>query len=160
MKTQIMVALTVFLISASVFSITGRDKWDQIKSSNEVIIQQPIFAGAFGPKGLFNTCFTDEEFKSKAPVANCLSYHQVIVNSATGPYKDYVCSNSESRNVSISRTFTQEECVKHNRSGECLEYDSVTSVYPTSFQLVVIESGGGQSGNFIFSKPYRISACD
>lgn len=160
MKTQMMVALTVFLISASVFSITGRDKWETIKSSNEVIIQQPIFAGVFGQKGLFNACFTDEEFRSKTPVENCLSYRQVIVNSATGPYKDYVCNEYESRNVTISRTYTQEECVKHDRSGECLEYDSVTSVYPTTFQLVVIESGGSQSGNFIFSKPYTISACD
>lgn len=161
MKTRMMVALiTVFLISASGFSITGRDNWQTIRASREVIIQQPTFAGAFGQQGLFNACATDEEFKSKSPVSTCLSYRQVISNSKTGPYKDYVCNDFETRNVTISRTYTQEECVKHDLTGECLEYDSVTSVYPTSFQLVVIESGSEQSGNFIFSKSYGVAACD
>jgi len=160
MKTHLMVILTIFLISASVLAVTGRDSWSSIKSSGEIIIQQPTFAGAFGKQGLFNACATEEEFKSITPVSTCLNYRQVIVSSSTGPYKDYVCNEYESRNVNISRTYTQEECVKHNRSGECLEYDSVTSVYPTSFQLVVIESGSEKTGNFIFSKPYNIPACD
>lgn len=160
MKTQMMVTLTVFLISASVLAVTGRDNWATIRSSGEILIQQPTFAGAFGPEGLFNACSTDEEFKSKTPVSTCLSYRQVISQSSTGPYKDYVCSEYESRNVVISRTYTQEECVKHDRSGECLEYDSVTSVYPKIIQLVVIETGNEKSGNFIFSKPYKIPACD
>ena len=160
MKIQMMVTIFVFLISASVLAVTGRDSWTSIRSSGELLIQQPTFAAAFGPQGLFNACATDEEFKSLVPVSTCLSYRQVTIDSPTGPYKDYVCNESESRNVSISRTYTQEECVKHDRSGECLEYDSVTSVYPKSIDLVVIESGNEKSGNFIFSKPYKIPACD
>lgn len=160
MKTQLMVTLTALLLSSDVFSITGRDSWQTIRSSHEVIIQHPVFAGAFGPEGLFNACATEEEFRSKIPVQKCLSYRQIIRTSNTGTYKDYVCNEYEAKNVSISRTYTQEECVKHDRSGECLEYDTVTSVYPTSFFLVVIESNANKSGNFIFSKAYSILACD
>lgn len=160
MKMQMMVALTVFLISSSSFSITGRDNWQTIRSSEEVLIQQPVFAGALGPQGLFNACATEEEFRSKTPVQNCLSYRPVMKTTNTGTYKDYVCEEYETKNVVISRTFTQEECVKHDRSGECLEYDSVTSVYPKRFQLVVIESRTDSSGNFIFSKSYSIPSCD
>lgn len=160
MKIQVMATIYVFLISTNALAVTGRDNWTSIRSSGEILIQQPTFAGAFGPQGLFNACATDEEFRSLTPVSRCLSYRQVTVDSPTGPYKDYVCSESESKNMAISRTYTQEECVKHDRSGECLEYDSVTSVYPKSIELVVIESGGEKTGNFIFSKPYKIPACD
>lgn len=160
MKIRMMLALTIFLISTSGFSITGRDNWQTIRASREVIIQQPTFAGAFGPQGLFNACATEEEFKSKLPVSTCLSYRQVFTDSKTGPYKDYACNDFETRNVSISRTFTQEECVRHNQNGECVEYDNVTSVYPTSFQLVVIEAGGEQAGHLIFTKSYGIPPCD
>jgi hypothetical protein len=159
MKTQMMVTIIVFFISTSVLAVTGRDNWPTIRSSRDILIQQPTFAGAFGPAGLFNACATDEEFRSKTSVSTCLSYRQVITYSSKGPYKDYICNHFESRHVNISRTYTQEECVKYDRSGECLEYDSVTSVYPTSFQLVVIESGSEKTGNFIFSKPYNIPSC-
>jgi len=160
MKTHMMAALTIFLLPCSGFSITGRDSWQTIRSSHEVVIQHPVFAGAFGPQGLFNACATEEEFRSRMPVQNCLSYRQIIKASSTGTYKDYVCSKYESKNVIIGRTYTQEECVKHARSGECLEYDSVTSVYPTNFQLVVIESSSNPSGNLLFTKAYTIPACD
>jgi hypothetical protein len=154
------VTFAVFLISVNVLAITGRDNWATIKSSREILIQQPTFASAFGPEGLFNACSTDQEFKSKTPVTICLSYRKVVTNSKTAPYKDYVCNEYELRNVVISRTYIQEECVKHDRFKECIEYDSVTSVYPTSIQLVVIEIGDEKSGNFIFSKPYKIPSCD
>ncbi len=160
MKTQMMVALTIFFLPYSGFSVTGRDSWQTIRSDHEVIIQHPVFAGALGPLGLFNACTTDEEFRSKTPVQTCLSYRQIIRTSNTGSHKDYVCNDYESKNITISRTYTQEECVKHDRFGECLEYDSVTSVYPTSFQLVVIESSTNPSGNLLFSKAYTIPACD
>lgn len=160
MKTQKMVALTILLLPFNVFPITGRDNWQTIRSSHEVIIQQPVFAGALGPQGLFNACATDEEFRSKTPVQSCLSYRQVIKSSNKGLYKDYVCDDYESRNVVISRTFTQEECVKHNPIGECVEYDSVTSVYPTSFQLPVISFNEGGLNNFIFSKAYAVEKCN
>lgn len=157
---QLLVVLYTFLLPCIAYSITGRDDWQTIRSSQEVLIQQPVFAGAFGPLGLFNVCATDEEFKSITPVQTCLSYRQVIRTSNAGKYKDYVCNHYESRNIIISRTYTQDECVKHDYWGECLEYDSVTSVYPTSFQLPVIESRGETSNNFIFSKPYKMKACD
>lgn len=166
MKTQLMVALTISLISTSGYSVTGRDSWQNIRASREVLIQQPTFAGAFGSQGLFNACATEDEFRSLTPVQSCLSYHQVTRQSEKGPYKDYDCTEYETRHVVISRTFTQEECVKfapmtQSNSGECLEYDNVTSVYPTSFQLVVIDSQQADTGrSFIFSKPYRIPACN
>ena len=160
MKTQTLMTLTILLMPYNVFSITGRDNWSTIKSSSEVIIQQPIFAGAFGPQGLFNACATDEEFRSKTPVKVCLSYKQVLKTSATGSYKDYVCNEYEIRNVVIGRTFTQEECVKHDRIGECIIYDSVTSVYPTNFQLPVISFNEGALNNFIFSKAYAVETCN
>ena len=160
MKTQMMVALSIFLISNNGFSITGRDSWQTIRSTHEILIQHPVFAGALGPQGLFNACATEDEFRSKTPVKSCLSYRQVIKTSNAGTYKDYVCNEYESKNVTISRTYTQEECVKNDRSGECLEYDSVTSIYPTSFFLVVIEANNTSSGNFIFRKAYSIPACD
>ena len=160
MKIQTLMTLTILLASYNVFSITGRDNWSTIKSSHEVIIQQPIFAGAFGPQGLFNACATDEEFRSISPVKVCLSYKQVLRTSITGAYKDYECNHYEMRNIVIARTFTQEECVKNDRIGECIEYDSVTSVYPTSFQLPVISFNEGALNNFIFSKAYAVERCN
>ena len=159
MKVQILVTLTILLIPYNVFSITGRDNWQTIKLSREVIIQHPIFAGAFGPEGLFNACSTDEEFRSKRPVEVCLSYRQVTKYSQKGAYKDYECKDYEIKNVIISRTFTQEECVHHDHLGECIEYDLVTSVYPTSFQIPVISLNEGALNNFIFSKAYSVERC-
>lgn len=160
MYFKVLAALSIFLSSANGFSITGRDDWKTIRASQDVIIQQPTFASAFGPQGLFNACATDEVFKSKTPVQNCLSYAQVLKTSEAGTYKDYVCTEYEMRHVIISRTFTQNECVKHASNGECVEYDDVTSVYPTSFQLAVVDSYSQPAGDFIFSKAYRIPACE
>ena len=160
MKMQILVTITVLLLSYKVSSITGRDNWQTIKSNREVMIQQPVFAGAFGPQGLFNACVTDEEFKSKTPVKVCLSYKQIFKSTTNGTHIDYECSDYEFKNITISRTFTQEECVKHDHIGECIEYDSVTSVYPTSFQLPVVEFNQGALNNFIFSKAYAVETCN
>ena len=160
MKLQILVASIVLLQSHNIVAITGKDNWETIKLSHEVIIQQPIFAGAFGPEGLFNACLTDEEFRSKKPVKVCLSYSQIIKYTQNRAYKDYECKDYEIKNVVISRTFTQEECVKHDHLGECIEYDSVTSVYPSHFQIPVISFNDGALNNFIFSKAYSVEKCN
>ena len=160
MKTLKMAAIMlVFFSTTSALAITGRDNWQAIRGSREVLIQQPLFASAFGPQGLFNACYTEEDFRSVTPVESCLSYRPVIRHSSTGSYKDYVCNEYEKRNVIISRTYTQIECVKRT-SGECTEYDSVTSVYPTGFKLVVIEAEGPEAAtDFIFMKTYAIPSC-
>ena len=59
--------------------------------------------------------------------------------------------------MALSRTYTQVECVKRIY-GECVEYDSVISVYPTGFKLVVIEAEESDA-SFIFTKTYSVPAC-
>lgn len=163
------VAIIVFsLVSISAYPLTGKDRWLEIRNSRDVLIQQPTFAAAFGPQGLFNACHTEDEFKSRTPVKTCLSYREIIKENPNSPnetYKDYECAEYESRDVSISRTFNQSTCLRHapmdeNSSGECIEFGNVTSVYPTSFQLAVIEAEGAQYGNFIFSKAYAVPSCN
>ncbi len=129
------------------------------------MIQQPTFAGIFGPEGLFNACTTDDEFKSIRPVKNCLEYREVLRQSERGVYKDYVCAAYEIKPVSISRTYIQNICVRHaamraNSSGECIQYDSITSVYPTTFSFAVIEANNDDYGNFLFSKTFALQSCD
>lgn len=159
MKARLIAILISIFFSISTFAVTGRDNWQTIRASREVLIQQPLFASAFGPQGLFNACYTDEEFRSVTPVESCLSYRPIIRHSPTGAYKDYVCGQYEKKNVTITRTYIQVECVKR-LYGECVEYDSVTSVYPTGFKLVVIEAEKSEVPIFIFMKTYSIPACD
>lgn len=166
MKSKI--ALLIFimtLLSGNSFAITGKNSWRDIRTSLDVIIQQPTFAGTFGSSGLFNVCTTDDEFKSIKPVKTCLEYREVIRQSESGSYRDYTCVNYETKPVSISRTFIQNVCIRHalmtsQSSGECTEYASVTSVYPTSFSFAVIEASGEEYGNFLFSKKFALSTCE
>ncbi|MBC7714552.1 MAG: hypothetical protein H7177_14495 [Rhizobacter sp.] len=160
---------TLFIVMTlgclNAFALTGIDNWNEIRSSRDVMIQQPTFAGAFGTNGLFNVCTTDDEFKSINPVKTCLEYREVIRHSESGMYKDYTCVNYETKAVSISRTYIQNVCVRHapmtnQSSGECVEYASVTSVYPTSFSFAVIEASGEEYGDFLFSKTFALKTCE
>lgn len=159
MKAHVIVAISICVLPNNAFPITGRDNWQTISSSDEVNVIHPLFAGRFGPKGLFNACSTDEEFISKTPIQTCLSYKEISKNTDQGILKDYECRDYESKNVSISRTYTQVECVKYNHTGECLEYDSVTSVYPRALHLVVTDSNEESSNNLLFTKAYTVAAC-
>lgn len=163
MQKKMMIMLTLALASSSAFSVTGKDSWREIRTSGDLLIQQPTFAKVFGPQGLFNACATEDELKSLTPVKNCLSYREITkINPETGAaYRDYACSEYEIKHVSISRTYTEDACVRHdNTSGECLAYSNVTSVYPTSFQFAVIEAEGISNGEFIFSKTYALPPCE
>jgi hypothetical protein len=139
MKKQ-MLMIVLAIMSSNAFSVTGLDRWKDIRSSTDLMIRQPAFAKIFGEQGLFNACATEEELRSKTPVKS---------------------NELGTRNISISRVHTENVCVNHdNRSGECLEYGDVTSVYPTSFQLAVLEVQENGNGDFIFSKTYALSPCD
>ena len=149
------------LISTSAFSLTGRDRWIDIRRDPEVLVQHPTFAKAFGPQGLFNACVSEDEFRTIKPVTTCLSYKEVFKNNQ----REFECAENETRHVQISRTYHENACVRHapataDSSGECLEYGNVTAVYPTSFKLAVIEAEGAEYGNLIFSKSYAIPTCE
>lgn len=152
-------------ITMDSFAITGRDNWGDIRRSDEVMIQQPTFAGIFGPEGLFNACTTDDEFKSIKPVKNCLEYREVIRQSETGKYRDYVCTFYETKPISISRTYIRNICVKHavklrSSAVECIQYESVTMLYPTTFSFAVIDTASEEYGNYLFSKTFALQSCD
>jgi hypothetical protein len=153
------------LLTLDSFAITGFDSWKIIRASDDVIIQQPTFAGVFGPEGLFNACTTDDEFKSIKPVRNCVFYQAVKLNSERGLTNDYVCAAYETKQVSISRTYIQNVCVRYSpmspySSGECIEYESITSVYPTTFSLPVFDKSTQEYGEFLFSKTLALQSCD
>lgn len=159
------VCFTIALLTLDSFAITGFDSWKALRSSEDVIIQQPTFAGVFGPEGLFNACTTDDEFKSIRPVRNCVFYRTVKLNSERGISKDYVCAAYETKQVSISRTFIQNICVRYSpmsahSSGECIEYESVILVYPTTFSFPVFERRPREYGEFLFSKTFALQSCD
>lgn len=156
MKNKMVMTTLVFVISSAVVSISpalaisGRDTWKSIRASRDVLIEQPAFAGVFGDQGLFNACVTEDEFRSLVPVKTCLSNG---------------CQDYEIRNVTVNRVHTKNVCVRFApmnaySSGECVDYQVVTAVYPTSFKLPVIEGNGEQSGDYIFSKNYSVPACE
>jgi hypothetical protein len=156
----------LILFSANTFAITGFDSWPTIKTSKEVTILQPTFASAFGPGGLFNACTTDNEFKSLSPVKTCLQYTSVTrYNTENKLYKDYECSAYDIREVSMSRTYIQNVCLKHapmnsQVSVECIEYGLVNSVYPTTFSFPVVEASSEEHGSLLFSKTFAIVSCE
>lgn len=156
MKKQLVMTTLVFITSTALISIspalaiTGRDSWKVIRASHDVLIEQPAFAGVFGDQGLFNACATEDEFRSLVPVKTCLSNG---------------CEKYEIRNVTVNRVHTKNICVRFApmnaySSGECVDYKTVTAMYPTSFQLPVIEGDAEQSGDYIFSKNYSVPACE
>lgn len=155
MKKLLMVTAALSLIvsvlsSDPALALTGKDNWKSIRSSRDVLIQQPSFAEVFGDQGLFNACATEDEFRSRTPVKTCLNNG---------------CSDFEIRNIVVNRVYNANVCVKFapmsaTSSGECVDFDVVTAVYPTSFQLPVIEANGEQSGDYVFSKNYSIPACE
>lgn len=161
MKKILMMLMVMGTVSNSALALTGKDRWQDIRTSPEVLIQHPTFAKAFGPQGLFNACVTEEEFRTIKPVTTCLSYKEVYKNNQ----REFECAESETRHIQISRTYNQNVCLRHapasfDSSGECLEYGNSTSVYPTSFKLAVIEGVGSEYGNLIFSKSYAVPTCE
>lgn len=150
MKKQLVMLAIALMAITPALAITGRDTWKSIRASRDVLIQQPAFAEVFGNQGLFNACVTEDEFRSLKPVKTCLSNG---------------CEDFEMRHVTVNRVHTKNVCVRFSpmsadSSGECVDYDTVTAVYPTSFQLPVIEANGQQSGDYIFSKNYSVPACE
>lgn len=160
-KIMMMMLMVIPMISQTASALTGKDRWQDIRTNPEVLIQHPTFAKAFGPQGLFNACVTEDEFRTIKPVTTCLSYKEVIRNNQ----REFECAENETRHVQISRTYNQNICLRHapataDSSGECLEYGNSTSVYPTSFKLAVIEGVGSEYGNLIFSKSYAVPTCE
>lgn len=165
MKATILFAL--LFISFDIFAITGKDDWKTIRKSREVLIQHPSFTERFGPKKIFNICVSGDEFKSIGPVKNCVAYNEVESddqNRSLSGYKEYNCTKFITENIVMNRVHTNERCVRfapinEYTSGECLEYSPVTSFYPTSYSLPIIEADGDQYGTHLFSKTYAIPEC-
>ena len=159
------IAFALAFLSTESFAITGKDSWSKLRSSGEVMILQPTFAGIFGPEGLFNACTTDHEFKSIKVVKNCIEFKEVTRESESGFFKDYICTSFETKHVSIRRNYIKNVCANFSQmtaysSSECLQYESRKSVYPTTFSFIVIEASGEEFGNFLFSKTFALQSCD
>lgn len=167
MKNIIGYLLVVLLVNwKNAAAITGKNNWKEIISSDGLSIQQPAFSGVFGSSRLFNSCTTDDEFKSIKPVKICLEYKITTALKENGMEieSDYHCSRYETRPVSMSRTYLKNICVRYSpknsfSQGECIEYDQVTSIYPTAFSLAVIETDKEFYGQLLFLKTFAPQTC-
>lgn len=164
---QAYIMSAILLFSQNIHAITGKDDWKTIRKNREVLVIQPAFAEAFGPKGLFNACLSGDEFRSINPVKTCVAYSEIASddqNRSLSGYKKYNCTKYQTEHVSVPRTYTADRCVKFApinefTSGECIEYAPNTSVYPTAYSFPVIEADGDQYGTHLFSKTYAIPEC-
>ncbi len=164
----IMVALTAAtLFSQTSFAASPRDSWSTLRSSRDVLILQPGIVMSMGKAGVFNTCATDSELRSINPVKTCTAYERVVhgnPNSEAGGWIEYVCTNYETKDITITREHEEQVCVKWSRTteastGECLEYQTVTKTYPRDFSIEVVGANGEMYMQHMFNKSYSLPDC-
>lgn len=146
MKLSTIALITSLFTSINLFAITGQDRWEMIRASTDVYIQQPSFAQVFGQHGLFNACHTPKEFKSLTPVKNCITYRNVIHHTSEGAFNDYVCTKYEKKFASVSRFY--------------LKNGSTHAIYPETIKLIVFEAQDSEAAAFLFAKNYTLPPCE
>jgi hypothetical protein len=129
------------------FAVTGKDSWEIIRKTPGLIIVQPQFAQAFGTKGLFNVCVTDEQFRNINPVESCSG------NKSDG------CIEYTLQQVTVERLFSRNICTERQYE-KCMSYDTVVQTYPNSFYLPVLEKKANGTKQLIFSKKYSVPECE
>lgn len=158
--------LCYLLAISSAFAQSARSDWSSIRLERRVSILQPEFAKQFGPSGIFNICYDDDEFKSIRPVNVCTIYRETkmgIPNSEVGQTIVKKCIERVPKDIQIPRTMTRDVCKKRAAptefsSNECLEWTSVTTTLSTSYKLPVVNVV--TEGNEMFKKVYDIPKCD
>lgn len=158
--------LTTLTTMSSAFAQSVRSEWSAIRLDRRVSILQPEFTKQFGPAGIFNICYDDDEFKSITPVNVCTIYRESkvgIPNSEIGQTIIKKCIERVPQDIQIARTVTRDVCKTRAAptefsSNECLEWTSVTSTLPLNYKLPVVNIV--TEGNEMFKKGYDIPKCD
>ena len=143
--------LLLLLISNIAFAITGMDNWESIRQTPGLILVQPHFAQAFGPKGLFNACATDEQFRNINPVKTC------ALNKIDS------CLEHSVQSVTVERLFNRKICSEQTEGQqyeECMTYETSLSSYPKSFFIPVMEKDSRGQKRLLFSKKYSLPECE
>lgn len=170
MKKVMLLFLASSLASNTGLAVTGRDSWQSIRQTPGLVLLQPKFAQAFGPRGLFNACITDEQFRSITPVNTCVLYKgTTCAESALQPVTMERVSNrkvcweqvpSESNDERGSEKLSQEKPYEQPYE-ECLSDPYASSPLSSiSFYIPVIERSKEGKDKFLFSKKYSLPACE
>jgi hypothetical protein len=148
-----MTRVGIFIIVISIifppraYAVTGKDNWETIRKIPELIIVQPEFAKAFGTKGLFNACTTDEQFRNINPVGTC-------PDDKSGGCLEYTLQQ-----VTVERLFSRKICT-HWQDQKCINYDTFIQIHPKSFYLPILEKKSDGTRALIFSKKYSVPECE
>jgi len=153
MKMLTLAMTMTLLTSGNAFTQTVNDTWQSIRKNKDLHIMQPQFAEAMGSDGLFNTCATDDEFKSLMPIRVCKEYDEVK------------CLRFEQEKVVISRTVQETYCKKHiplseTNWGSCEEYGTRTIFLGKKYKLEVVQNTGKLYMHHLFNKTFTIPNCE
>lgn len=129
------------------YAVTGKDSWDTLRKTPGLVIVQPEFAQAFGTKGLFNACTTDEQFRNIDPVRFCPD------DKSSG------CLEYTLQQVTVERFFSRNICSERQYQ-KCMSYETIVQTHPKSFFLPVLEKKANGPGALIFSKKYSVPECE
>lgn len=154
----------VALGSVSAFAFPSADQsWDQIFKTAGVTATDP-FSG-FG--SVFNMCATETEFRTINQVDTCTEWKEIVPpNPDQQSY--WICASTGKSHLSMPRTRNVQVCVKEapvlnpdTYTGPiCLQYETRSMTYPTTFTLQVwYDRGGESSAQYLFSKDYTLAAC-
>jgi hypothetical protein len=146
-RVGIFILVISTLFPPRAYAVTGKDSWDTIRKTSGLIIVQPEFAKAFGTKGLFNACATDEQFRNIDPVRSCPDD------------KSDCCLEYTLQQVAVERLFSRNICTERQYQ-KCMSYETIVQTHPKSFYLPVLEKKPDGSRALVFSKKYSVPECE
>lgn len=156
-----------FVFAADQTTATVKKDWTEIVRDKDVMIDQPSFADNMGPKGVFNTCYTETEFKSIEPVEVCAEFESSEIyplNTEMGPVYNFNCQKKMSKQVVISRSVERSICEQTPRiqregdNAKCLK-EKFQDQLPTTLSMEVMRASGEAKGQSLFTKGYQIPKC-
>ncbi len=155
------------LFAADQMTASPKKDWTEIVKDKDVMIEQPSYADNMGPKGVFNTCYTENEFRSIEPVEVCAEFESTEINPAgteMGPNYDFYCEKKMSKQIVISRSVERSICEqtprlqKEAENAKCLKAKFQDQL-PTTLRMEVVRATGEAKGQSLFTKNYQIPKC-
>lgn len=146
---------------------TRKANWEVITSDQNVQVIQPSYASGMGPRGIFNMCATENEFRSIEPVASCEQYKFIQLHGDStefGENIDFHCTQIASGQIAITRNIPRDICEKsvrledEDKNATCLKTKTV-DMLPTDLKLEVVRGRGEAKGQSLFVKNYQIPKC-
>ena len=167
-----MKSITLFLAMAllfisNAFAVSLKDNWNTIRLNHELLILQPEFAEVMGSEGFFNTCATDETFRSMRPVKVCKEYREIKRQEKvahSGNYSEFKCVVWKNESIEVSRTIEEKTCrantfISTKYPDGCLDYDLLEVKLPLTHKLEVVHGKGQLYMHHVMMKSFTIPDC-